>query len=160
MTKETAVKLRPITTADEPFLRDLYASVREDEPLLAQLPAVEKAVFLAMQFIAQHRHYISHYPTDDFNILEIDGKPIGRLFLHYDKREIRIVDISLVPEFRGQKVGESLLLDLLKRAGELSLPVTLHVRQENRARRLYERLGFNAVSSRDDGYVFMEWRAR
>ncbi len=36
----------------------------------------------------------------------------------------------------------------------------MHVERNNRARRLYERLGFRAVEGGDGVYDRLEWRAR
>ncbi len=55
-----------------------------------------------------------------------------------------LVDISLLPEARGSGLGTAILKDLV--AAETG-PVQLHVERTNRARRLYERLGFEVVET-------------
>jgi ribosomal protein S18 acetylase RimI-like enzyme len=65
--------------------------------------------------------------------------------------DIPEVAIAVFPEFRGQRVGSLLMGSLIARAqsqGERAL--SLSVNRENRARRLYARLGFEVVGEHDD----------
>jgi ribosomal protein S18 acetylase RimI-like enzyme len=70
-------------------------------------------------------------------------------------REIRIVDIALLPEYRGKGIGNGLLRDLLAEADADRESVTIHVERLNPALRLYERLGF-AVAEDKGVYLFLE----
>jgi ribosomal protein S18 acetylase RimI-like enzyme len=56
--------------------------------------------------------------------------------------QLLVVDISLLPAARGSGLGTAILWDVL--AGD-TRPVALHVQRTNKARRLYERLGFELV---------------
>lgn len=143
--------LRRERAADFPFLADLYASTRAEE--LAPLPwsAEEKRVFLEQQFRAQHAHYLRHYPDADWLVVERDGVPVGRLYLERWPSEIRIIDIALVPEARGDGLGRALLEDVQELAARDGLGVGIHVEYNNRAMRLYLRLGF---SKREDKGVY------
>ncbi len=59
--------------------------------------------------------------------------------------------------YQGQGIGSRLLGSLLDQGARDGLPVRLSVQLDNRARRLYQRLGFVALA--DDGlYQSMEWR--
>ena len=102
--------------------------------------------FLRMQFDLQRAHYRRHYPDASFLIVLLDGRPIGRLYVHYTPQDVRVLDIALVPDARGNGIGRWLLEKVLEEAARLAAPVTLHVGLGNPARRLYERLGFRAVS--------------
>ena len=153
------ITLRPIRQGDEPFLAKLYASTRQDE--LAQTGWDQKQIddFLAMQFAAQHRYYLDHLPPSEFNIIEGDGKPIGRLYVGDWEDDIRLIDIALLPDHRGLGIGSRLIRDVMDRAASFDKPVRLHVEQNNPARRLYERLGFIVLEERGVN-VFMEWGGR
>jgi len=72
----------------------------------------------------------------------LNGQPAGRLYVHAWEREIRIVDIALMPEFRGQGIGSDLLRSLIAEAEASDRTLSIHVEHNNPARRLYERLGF------------------
>jgi RimJ/RimL family protein N-acetyltransferase len=149
------ITLRAIRPADGPFLYEVYASTREEE--LRPLPwtPAEKASFLRQQFQAQHSHYQQHYPGARFEVIELEGRPIGRLYVDRRPDELLIVDIALVPGHRGAGIGTGILRALLAEAAASGRPVRVHVEQNNPARRLYGRLGFVRVA--DHGvYQLME----
>jgi ribosomal protein S18 acetylase RimI-like enzyme len=150
-----AVALRPATAADEPFFARVYAATREEE--LAHLPfsAEQKAAFVAQQFAAQSAHYARHYGDAAFDVVLVDGAPAGRLIVHRGGGGIVIVDIALLPEFRGRGIGGRLLATVLAEADAAGATVTIHVERHNRALRLYERLGF-AVVADDQVYLTLE----
>ena len=151
------ISLRSIRRDDEPFLSQLYASTRQDEMALTGWDQGQIAEFLAMQFAAQHRYYIEQLPPSEFNIIEGDGEPIGRLYVGDWDEDVRLIDIALLPEHRGLGIGTRLIRDVLKRAASIGKPVRLHVEQNNPARGLYTRLGFVKLEDRGVN-VFMEWR--
>ena len=70
------------------------------------------------------------------------GEPAGRLYVARWEDEIRIVDIALLPEHRGNGLGTSLLQELIEEADAAGKPLSIHVEQNNPARPLYARLGF------------------
>jgi ribosomal protein S18 acetylase RimI-like enzyme len=136
------VALRPVGEADRPFLVQVYASTREHE--LAVLPWSEeqKAGFVEHQFEAQDAHYRAHYEDASFDVIEVDGEPAGRLYVHRGRSDIRIMDIALAPEFRRRGIGSGLLRSLIAEAEASGRNLSIHVEANNPARRLYERLGF------------------
>jgi ribosomal protein S18 acetylase RimI-like enzyme len=149
------VELRPVEPGDEDFLYRVYASTRAEELAVVPWDETQKNGFLRSQFEAQDRWYREHYTRASYEIVLIDGEPAGRLYLHRGDSEIRIVDIALLPEHRGDGVGSSLLRDLLAEADAAGKRVTIHVEQFNPALRLYERLGFS-VGEDKDVYLFLE----
>lgn len=147
------VALRPEVDADRAFTCALYASTREDELAPVPWPAEHKAAFLRSQFEAQHTHYRTHYHDAEFSIIERDGAPIGRLYVHRgDPADVRIMDIALVPAARGAGLGGLLLERELEAAHRAGKTVSVHVERSNPALRLYTRLGFAEVS---DGGVYL-----
>lgn len=142
------IACRAMTDEDLPFVARLYASTRADELAATGWPEEMRAQFLDQQHRAQHRHYRSAWPEGEWLILEQDGAPIGRLYLGEDKASVRLIDISLIPESRGAGLGGGILADLLRDAAVRGKSVVLHVEKGNRARRLYERLGFAAVEDK------------
>ncbi|SDU48330.1 GNAT family N-acetyltransferase [Stappia sp. ES.058] len=153
------LSFRRIGESDLPFLAALYASTRREE--VAPLPwsEAEKAAFLEMQFQAQHTHYMQHYPDADWLVVERDGIAIGRLYLERWPSEIRIIDIALMPESRGEGYGTAMLRDVMALAKHANLGVGIHVEHNNPAMRLYTRLGF--TKREDKGvYHLMRWNAR
>lgn len=130
---------------DLDFLRRVYASTRWEE--LAPIPwsEAEKATFLNMQFRAQHNHYRQHYPTALWLLIRYGGEPVGRLYLDRWPQEHRLVDIALLPAYRGLGFGTAILQDLIDEAGEAAKPLSIHVEKTNPAMTLYRRLGFHPI---------------
>jgi ribosomal protein S18 acetylase RimI-like enzyme len=150
------VALRPADEGDREFLLALYASTREEE--LAQVAWEEGAreAFLEHQFSAQDHHYRSNYPGATLDVIEVDGEPAGRLYVHRGEDDIRIMDIALAPPFRNKGIGTRLLEELMAEAGSSGRSLSIHVERQNPARSLYERLGF--VPAGEHGvYVLMKW---
>lgn len=159
----SALSIRGLSLRDEReedlgFLARLFASTREQEFTAAGWPAELLGPFLQSQFEAQRRHYRAHYPYCLFAVLECTGVPMGRLYLDDRGEDLNVVDISLLPEWRGQGIGAGLLEALQGFAGMAGKGLTLMVEINNPARRLYRRLGF--AETADHGvYLAMAWRA-
>ncbi|MEM6455612.1 MAG: GNAT family N-acetyltransferase [Acidobacteriota bacterium] len=153
------VTFRPIADDDAPFLAALYASTRADEMRQVPWDDAQKAAFLQMQFEAQHRHYAAHFADAAFDLV-LHGPervPIGRLYLDRRDDELRIIDIALLPDWRGRGIGGALMRRVLDEAAAAGKPVRIHVEKNNPALRLYDRLGFRPIE--DQGvYHLMEWR--
>ena len=154
---DVEIDYRPITTRDIAFLFEVYASTRTEE--LAQTPwsDEQKTAFLRQQFTAQHTHYQTHFARADFLIILLDGVAAGRLYVDRAPTEVRVVDISILPEHRGQGLGGTILRGLLDEAAAAGKPVRVHVLKGNPAERLYRSLGFRELEDRG-AHLFMEWR--
>ncbi len=152
----SSVTLRGVRGGDEPFLRELYASTRERELSIVPWSEEQKAAFLAMQFDAQDSYYRSHYPDAQFDIIEIERIPAGRLYVFASVGELRVIDIALLPQYRNRGIGGSLMQTILRTASDTGRVVTIHVEVDNPARHLYERLRFAPVEQRGP-YVLMRW---
>lgn len=140
------------------FLLRLYATTRAEEmAMVTDWTEEQKEWFVRMQFQAQHAWYQEHYGDATFDLILIDGAPAGRLYVHRRGNEIRLVDVSLVPELRGRGIGEALLRELMAEAETAGKPLTIHVEKYNPAMRLYLRLGFKPIEDRGP-YDLMEWR--
>jgi len=139
------------------LLLRVYGSTREEEmAMVLDWTAEQKAGFVRQQFEAQHAWYQDHYEGAQWDVILVDGVPAGRLYVHRRPAEIRLVDITFLPEFRQGGLGTSLLRDLLAEGEAAGKPVTIHVETFNPAMRLYERLGFQPVEERGP-YRLMKW---
>jgi ribosomal protein S18 acetylase RimI-like enzyme len=151
------LSLRPVQAFDEAFLRRVYADARAPEIALTGWEAASANAFLRMQFDAQFQHYRRQYPQARFDVVERAGIAVGRLTVAREADAIRIVDIALLASCRRQGIGTALLRRLLEEAGRDGRRVTLQVEQHNRARALYQRLGFTA-GELHGLYLPLEWR--
>ena len=104
----------------------------------------DKHAFLWQQFTAQHTYYQQHYAQASFQVVLCGDAMVGRLVrLAAARLRIRIVDIALLPEYRGDGLGTELLRNLLSEAGRDAKAVTIHVERFNPALGWYQRLGFD-----------------
>lgn len=149
-------RLRPETDADVPFLMALYASTREDELAAVPWTADQKAAFCAQQFQAQRTYYYAAIDNCRYDVIEHEETPIGRLYLQDRPQRLHIVDIALMPAYRGKRLGTQILLGLHAAGRASGRSVGIMVEKFNPALGLYRRLGYREVA--DHGvHLEMEW---
>lgn len=153
------VQLRLANDEDVEFLRILYASTREEELAVTDWDETQKREFCRMQFEAQAAHYREHYPAAEYWVIECEGNRAGRLYVNRGEREIRIMDLALLPEWRGKGIGTLLLRNLQDEAAGEGMRLSIHVEKFNPALRLYERLGFRADEDRGV-YLLLSWESQ
>ncbi|MQP68585.1 hypothetical protein GE253_25040 [Niveispirillum sp. SYP-B3756] len=88
-----------------------------------------KHAFLTSQFTFQTRHYAAAYADPDFMILTCGDETVGRLYLAHTSADLRVVDVSLLPERRGG--GGGLLQAVQVRAADHGRTVSLSVDMRN-----------------------------
>ena len=150
------VRLRAVQPDDEEFLYTVYASTRADEMKLVPWDEAQKEAFVRMQFTAQQRHYAAYYPEAEHHLITLDDQPIGRLYINRDEQEIKILDVTILPEHRSAGVGTPLLKEIMAEAAETKRCVVIYVESQSPALRLFERLGFSMVEN-DDVNALMRW---
>jgi len=139
---------------DQEILFQIYASTRSEELALTNWTEEQKMSFLMMQFRSQQAYYIENYQQAQFQIIESNHQTIGRLYTSVMNKELRIVDITILPEFRGNGIGTKILESIFKEAQKQNQDVTIHVERNNPALKLYLRLGFSIIE--DKGvYLFL-----
>src|ERR1043166_1991313 len=129
------ISLRPATAEDTAFLQKLFASTR-DEFKMMLADESQLAALMNMQFSFQQQQYQDGYPGARDNIILLHQESIGRMFVHENDRAVTLVDIALLPEYRGRGFGKQLLDDLLTHAASAKKPVRLHVLKTNPARKI------------------------
>ena len=153
---ETRVGLRPIRLPeDEDFLRMLYFDRRDD---LQQLPidAKMKEDLILMQFRAQTMQYAADFPAAEHSVVTFDDDAVGRYIVESRRDEIYAVDLSILSNYRGRGIGAVVLGRTIREAAKSGRRYLLHVDLGNRAKRLYERLGFVTVEETQTNFR-MEW---
>jgi ribosomal protein S18 acetylase RimI-like enzyme len=150
------LRLRALHAGDEEFLYRVYASTRAEE--LAPLGWAPDQVdaFLRMQHAAQRDDYWRNYDTSRFSVVVAGGADAGRFYVEARADELRIIDIALLPAFRGRGIGSALITGLFAEADGALLPVRIHVEHANPAQRLYQRLGFAFAGEAGGVYRLME----
>ncbi len=150
--------LRTAIAADEPLLRRIFAAARADAWATAGLSAAQIESLLGQQFAAQTRHYSAHFGAAESCIVQAWGLDAGRVLVDRGEEEITLVDIALLPEFRGHGVGSTLLHTLQAEAAASRRRLALHVEQHSRARAWYRRLGFVEIAEQGP-HQLMRWLA-
>jgi ribosomal protein S18 acetylase RimI-like enzyme len=156
------IAFHPEQPEDESFLYRLYATTRAYEMALTGWPPEAQDAFLRQQFQFQAIHYHRYYPSASFQIILLDSQPVGRVYLDYGAEDILLIDIALLPEYRGMGIGGWIMHDLLEEAARTQRRVTLHVEPHNPALRLYQRLGFRVIDEPGANplmNLLMEWRS-
>jgi len=144
------ISVRPAVTSDEDFLWVmLYYAAHMDKDRAALLYAAKDDPYLA--------RYVSAWgqPTDLGVVGRDSGAPVGAVWsrlLIGEHRTYGYVDdqtpelaAAVLPEYIGKGIGTKLLDAYLERASTLFPAVTLNVRADNPAVRLYERAGFKVI---------------
>lgn len=158
--------LRPATAKDEAFLKSVHDAGRawEFEALRGQVDDAVIETVYQQQYSAQHDVYFNAFTLAQYAVVEWCGQPIGRLYADFREREIRLLDINILPPYRGKKIGEILIRSLCAQAAAQRMPLSLQVHPMNPARQLYKRLGFRELGVRTDNspgagsFIEMEWR--
>ena len=149
-------QLREAIEDDDEKLFRLFIACRDD--LLAAISewtVAQQESFLRIQFEAQRDQYYREFPDVQQQVIVREGDIIGQILVARTD-EFRLVDLSLLPEFRNFGIGSSLLQGLLDEAEGSGRRITLHVLQNNPAIRLYQRLGFSDAGEQGI-YRRMEW---
>lgn len=139
------ISLRPVSDADTSFLFTLYTGTRDDLTS-SGLSQAQLGPLLRMQFDAQQRQYAAQFPSACFDLIRKGESDIGRLYVERSGEGIHVIDIALLPAYRGQGIGGALLQGVIDKAESMGLPVFMHVLQGNPAMHLYRRLGFERIS--------------
>jgi ribosomal protein S18 acetylase RimI-like enzyme len=153
--------LRPVAPADAAFLLRVFAGTREDELALTNWDETTRDAFVRSQARAQAAHYQAHWPDAEHSVIVLQqseaSQDVGRLWLYRRAQAVHVLDIALLPEWRGQGLGRQVLQHLMVEARAQGRAVTIFVEAGNPARRLYDRLGFLPEGQPEGVHQFMRW---
>jgi GNAT superfamily N-acetyltransferase len=149
MTTALAFALRTALPTDAEFEHFLYASTRDDLRPLG--PEVFDGL-VGMHFRAQSMSIRLDHPHAERQIVVVEAEPVGQLIIDESNRHIEVIDVSLLPHYRGHGVGTNVLRGVLSHADRVGRAVRLHAEKQSPAVRLFERLGFTI--SGDVGMYF------
>ena len=149
------IHLRPARAADEAFLFAVFCDFRAAE--LAPLPQAQREALLRLQYQAQARDYGQRFPRCELFVIEFSGEAVGRLLLNRGADELRVVDIAVVPQRRGQGIASAVLKSLISEAEAAGTTLRLSVWHDNPALALYRELGF-CVRTESATHLELEWR--
>jgi ribosomal protein S18 acetylase RimI-like enzyme len=135
--------LRPSVAADERFLLELYAQSRAEELMQSGMDALQREVFVQMQFRIRQAAYGATRPTTlSQMICANEGTALGRILTDRTADGLHLVDIAIAPERQRQGIGTQVIQELQRECMSHHWKMTLQVLKGSSAERLYKRLGF------------------
>ena len=146
--KDAAIGTRPATLGDLDFVWRIYRDSMK--PLTIEL--------LEWNDERQKAVVTDGLAGETSEIITIDGCDVGWLQVRQTKDAVELCQIYLAPEFQGQGVGTALVRRTQDQAKRTAKPVVLGVMHNNRAKKLYERLGFQLIDA-DAIKAYMKWEA-
>lgn len=154
-----SIDFRPVADSDLLFLSSLYASTLEEEITKLPWSVEQKIKYVSKGFVAQHNYFKNEFGGAEFNIVLENGVAIGRMYVDRSEYEIRVIDVTLLPESRGKGVGQVLMKSLLDESIERGVPISLLVEKNSPAISFYRRLGFGYVKGQG-AYQLFKWSAK
>lgn len=149
---------REETSDDAPFAFELFLSTTSPSSAFAGLSHAEQERIHETVYALQRQTIEAVYPSARAEIIEVDGEAAGELIVDYGRDRIRLIDIALLPRYRGEGIGGEIVRSLCDEAASRRVPLELAVATGNAAaRRLYERLGFRELGG-DELFVEMVWQ--
>jgi ribosomal protein S18 acetylase RimI-like enzyme len=154
--RRMTIHLRPATLEDVAFLADVVITAT-----LAQgrfPPDVNLVAYRAGYEDWTRETILDAQPDCTLSVIEYDGRPIGRLRVVRTRTSITLAGIQLLPAYQNQRIGSTLIEQLKREADLKQVPLFISVEKDNpRAQRLYERLGFHIIGQDEQEY-HLEYR--
>jgi ribosomal protein S18 acetylase RimI-like enzyme len=81
-------------------------------------------------------------PHGRFDIIMQATSNIGRIYHDWHGDAVQLIDIALLPAYRGAGIGTRLMRAMVAEAARKHMPMQLYVEFHNPVRKLYRTLGF------------------
>jgi len=149
-----AYSIRPASAADIEFLTDVTVEATRAQ---GRLPADFEEGGWRAGFAEWHRNDLLEDESSSLSVIELDGRPVGRLRVRRTPEVVELCGIQLHPSVQNRGIGTSIIVGLQAEAAARDVPLDLGVEQNNpNARRLYDRLGFTKIGE-DGAEDKMQW---
>lgn len=142
------LELRTAQAEDDRFMEQLFSSTRE---FLYSMPMPKQYVdvLIGQQYQLQKTSYRQQAPQAVVLIIQLQGKPVGKIIINKNNNVFHIIDCVLMPEVRGQGYGSTVFRAIQAAAAQQKMSITLSVDRQNfLAKKLYFSLGFRALEFR------------
>lgn len=144
---EIRLSRRNETPADVEFRFELFCRSRPPGEDFARLDPPLRDTLLRQQLLGQIAGYRAQFPQARYEILEMGGRPVGRLIVERGAEALHIVDLAIMPEWRSRGIGARLLRELAHEASMAHMPVRFHSFLHNEdGNRLFHRLDFIPIA--------------
>lgn len=165
--KLNGISLRRAEPDDQEFLREMLWHC------LFVPPGAEPFAREILALPEISRYVAGWGKPDDYGLIATDEatrQDVGAVWVRLMKGEEKgygYVDaatpelsIALLPEYRGQGIGTTMMKHLITELPAEYLTLSLSVSRQNPARCLYERLGFSVVEEEGDSIIMLLRRER
>jgi GNAT superfamily N-acetyltransferase len=150
------LRLRPERLEDRDFCYRLFCESRP--PQFAVLAPAAVRQVMTYQFHGQNLNHLARFPQASVDIIELSGEPIGRLVVDRSAAVLHLVDLAIVPQWRGRGGGTAIMRVLMDEARAAEVPVRLEIAApDDPSVRLYLRLGFMPIETAPF-YTRLEWQ--
>lgn len=138
------ITTRPSVAQDSTMMLELYASTSQDELDQLGWSLGHQRTFVIMQAQTEEWNRARLYPGMDRLTICVDDLQVGRLLVCLRRGVLHLVDISLLPRYRGLGIGTRLVREVIEEAGKARVPVTIKVLKDSISFRIADQLGFTA----------------
>jgi GNAT superfamily N-acetyltransferase len=143
------ISLRHANDSDKAFCRQVHHEAYRDV-VVRQFGVWDEA--------QQDSFFDEGWRSSAHEVIDLDGMAIGCFSRHVCEDHIFLAEVQLLPQFQRRGIGTEIVRRQQNDAQNMGIPLRLRVLNENRARQLYERLGF-VVSGETATHTLMEWKA-
>ena len=136
---------RPATDNDIDFLYALHVATMKEyvDKTWGWDDTFQKAVFR------------KNYVPAEIQIIILEGKDVGMLTIEERDDEVFLRTIEIHPEYQGKGIATTIIGKLVTESAQKMKPVRLRVLKVNRAKRLYDRLGFLVIEESPTHYIML-----
>ena len=108
--------LRPAAggVSEEAFLYLLFATNRQTEMALMPISPADKEFLLQVQFRSMNDTYRKNYPAARYDIIELDGWPVGRIVSEVQTDCVYMSTSPVLPQVQGIGIGTTVLAAALE----------------------------------------------
>jgi GNAT superfamily N-acetyltransferase len=155
------LRLRPARdNEDDPaFFFALFAASRAPEMAPMSIDAKAKDFLLRAQHRSMTETYRREYPNARWEVIELEGEPVGRLVTDVGDACVTYVDIAILPQAQGRGLARRVMLQALEEPRRLGLPARVRLLMQNvTSLRLCEHPGF-VPAAESPPFVHLEWTA-
>jgi len=142
------------TTSDESFFQQLDAE--HAQRIFPFLPHDQLGKIVEMQYLAKLSSYKKQWPDAITYLVQAGQLGIGKIILSKYKSGLHIIDVIIGEKYRNKGFGRKLLTLVEQRALDIGCTkLTLSVATNNRAKKLYDNLGYK-VTSQNETHIAMQ----
>lgn len=93
------------------------------------------------------------FQFDCAKIILLKGQKIGLLKIAAHQNSIEIIQIQIEPHHQGKGIGHKIIQSIIEKLSGEKTAVTLSVLKENKAKKLYDTIGFKVISENNEFFV-------